>query len=86
MQVERHDLMSAYHRRLTGTDTDVQLECARSWSSWEMTTSRLIVDQDLLKRVESDVWALQFAKIESYAPSVFPLNSNSLLYTALRQL
>jgi len=59
--------MSAYHRRLTGADADIQLECARRWSRWEMSTSRLIVDHDLLKRVESDLWALQFAKIESYA-------------------
>jgi len=59
-------MMSAYHRRLTGRDAHVQLECARSWSSWEMSTSRLIVDHNLLKRVDSDLWALQFAKIEAY--------------------
>lgn len=63
---ERHDLMSAYHRRLTGSDEVTQLECARSWSAWEMSTSRLIVDRDLLRRVESDLWALQFAKIEAH--------------------
>ena len=60
-------MMSAYHRRLIAADADVQLKCARCWSAWEMSTSRLIVDQDLLKRVESDLWAVQFAKIESYA-------------------
>lgn len=59
-------MVSAYHRRLTGSDLSVQLECARRWSNWEMATSRLIVDQDLLKRADSDQWALQFARIESY--------------------
>jgi len=63
--------MSAYHRRLTGSDPDTQLECARCWSAWEMSTSRLIVDHDLLKRVDSDTWALQFAKIEAYAAFFF---------------
>ena len=64
-QAERYDLVSAYHRRLTGNDTVVQLNCARRWSVWEMATSRLIVDHDLLNRAESDEWALQFAKIEA---------------------
>lgn len=62
--VERHDMMSAYHRRLTGDDSEVQLKCAQRWSAWEMATSRLIVDPELLKRVEADAWALQFARIE----------------------
>lgn len=63
-EVERFDMMSAYHRRLTGTDVEVQLKCAQRWSAWEMATSRLIVDHDLLKRAETDEWALQFARIE----------------------
>jgi len=68
-------MMNAYYRRLTGSDSEVQLSCARSWSTWEMSTSRLLVDRDLLKRVESDAWVLQFAKIESYASFLFPFPS-----------
>ena len=64
IQVERCDMMSAYHRRLTGTDPEVQLKCAQRWSAWEMATSRLIQDHDLIKRAEKDAWALQFARIE----------------------
>lgn len=63
-EVERCDMMSAYHRRLTGTDPEVQLKCAQRWSAWEMATSRLIQDHDLIKRAEKDAWALQFARIE----------------------
>ena len=65
-QVERHDMISAYYRRLTGDDESVRLECARRWSSWEMATSRLRVDASMLKWAESDVWALQFARIVRY--------------------
>lgn len=65
-KVEHFDLLGAYHRRLTGSDQEVQLACARSWSTWEMATSRLFVDQELLKRAELDDWALQFAKIEAH--------------------
>ena len=56
--------MSAYYRRLTGDNEEEKLLCAQRWSSWEMATSRLHVDHNLLARAESDVWSLQFARIE----------------------
>lgn len=64
LQEERGDLVSAYYRRLTGDDEATRLHCAQRWSGWEMATSRLIQDPKLLQRVEKDVWALQFARIE----------------------
>ncbi|KAK3580576.1 hypothetical protein CHS0354_002670 [Potamilus streckersoni] len=64
--VERHDLMSAYYRRLTSPDATIQLEAAKAWSTWEMATSRLIQDPQLLSKVEADTWALQFARIECH--------------------
>ncbi|KAK2175393.1 hypothetical protein NP493_732g02011 [Ridgeia piscesae] len=64
--VERDDMMGAYYRRLTGDNEEKRLLCAQRWSQWEMTTSRLFVDQNLLKRAESDQWALQFARIECH--------------------
>jgi proline iminopeptidase len=65
-EVERFDMMGAYYRRLTGDDPEVRIKCAQRWSAWEMATSRLLVDHDLLKRAESDTWALQFARIEAH--------------------
>ena len=66
MQVEQGDLISAYYRRLTSGDDKVQLAAARAWSTWEMSTSRLFVDNELLKKAEKDTWCLQFARIEWY--------------------
>lgn len=63
-EVERFDMISAYYRRLTGDDKEEQLKCAKAWSRWEMATSRLHIDTELLSRVELDEWALQFARIE----------------------
>ena len=63
-QNERDDLVQAYYRRLTGDDEKVRLHCARRWSGWEMATSRLLQDPNMLKRTEMDTWALQFARIE----------------------
>jgi len=32
---ERHDLVGAYHRRLTGADIAMRMEAARAWCAWE---------------------------------------------------
>lgn len=64
---ERHHLMSAYYRRLTSDDPKVRLEAATAWSVWEMTTSRLYVDPEFIKRAEDDgIFAEQFARIEAH--------------------
>ncbi|KAK7479310.1 hypothetical protein BaRGS_00029480 [Batillaria attramentaria] len=65
-RAERKDIMGAYYRRLTGEDEKVKVEAAKRWSRWEMATSKLFVDSDMLQRAESDQWALQFARIECH--------------------
>jgi len=44
--LERHDLIAAFHRRLTSDDETTRLEAARAWSVWEGATSFLHVDPD----------------------------------------
>lgn len=56
--------MSAYYRKLTGDDEETRVQAAKAWSGWEMATSRLFIDEEMLKKAEGDVWALQFARIE----------------------
>lgn len=64
---ERKDLIAAYNKRLTGDDEEVKWRCARAWTLWEMTTSRLYVDPANIKRaVENDKFALAFARIENH--------------------
>lgn len=67
-ETERGDIMSAYYRRLTlENDEKTRLECARAWSLWEMTTSRLYVDPNNLKKAnDDDKFALSFARIECH--------------------
>ena len=57
-------MMSAYYRRLAGTEEEEKLRCALAWSSWEMATARLKPDPELLKKTDNIVWSLQFARIE----------------------
>jgi len=65
-KVERGHLLSAYHRRLTGKDEKELVKCAKAWSLWEMSTSRLYVDPKNLEKAENDQFAVPFARIECH--------------------
>ncbi|HVI60316.1 MAG TPA: prolyl aminopeptidase [Luteimonas sp.] len=64
--VERHDLISAYHRRLTSDDEAVRLAAARAWSVWEGATSFLHIDPDFADSHADARFALAFARIENH--------------------
>lgn len=63
---ERTDLVSAYHRRLTGDDPAVRAEAARAWSLWEGRTSYLRPNEGYLARMAEDDFADAFARIECH--------------------
>ncbi|XP_038044675.1 probable proline iminopeptidase [Patiria miniata] len=63
---ERGDLVTAYHKRLTGDDEDVKMTCARAWSLWECSVSKLVPDKEAAIKVTNDLWVTQFARIESH--------------------
>ncbi|MBB5016546.1 prolyl aminopeptidase [Rehaibacterium terrae] len=64
--VERHDLISAYHRRLTSPDEATRLNAARAWSVWEAATSFLRQDPGFMASHEDPHFALAFARIECH--------------------
>ncbi|HZD53953.1 MAG TPA: prolyl aminopeptidase [Woeseiaceae bacterium] len=63
---ERHDLLHAYHRRLTGDDDRTRLRAAKAWSVWEGSTSTLLPSAEVRKTFEEDEMALSMARIESH--------------------
>jgi proline iminopeptidase len=63
---ERGDLISAYHRRLTGDDYTAQLAAARAWSRWEGRTSYLQTDEAYVSLTDSPEFAIAFARIECH--------------------
>ena len=65
-EVERGDLMSAYHRRLTSSDAKVRTDAARAWSVWEGATSFLYQDPGHIASSGEDEFALAFARIECH--------------------
>ncbi len=65
-EVEHGDLMSAYYRRLTSENPDVQKAAARAWSIWEGSTSYLIQDLEHIAHTGEDDFAVAFARIECH--------------------
>ena len=63
---ERHDLLSAYHKRLTSEDRQVRLEAARAWAVWEASTSKLIPSKASKLRFGQAEFAEAFARIECH--------------------
>ncbi len=62
-EAERHDLLAAYHRRLTDPDPAVHLSAARTWSRYETRCSYLI---PLPGSEDGAAGALALARIEAH--------------------
>jgi proline iminopeptidase len=65
-EAERGDLVSAYYRRLAGTDEAAQVACARAWSQWEAATLSLLPDEKRIVDFGGDRFATAFARIECH--------------------
>src|SRR5579871_744772 len=65
-KAERHDLLTAYHKRLNSLDLSVVKEAACAWSKWEGATSRLRKDVKMIEHFSSEHFAYAFARIENH--------------------
>ncbi len=65
-EAERHDLLSAYYRRLTRTDELQQMACAKAWSVWEAVCSTLAPSTHLVEQFAEPHRALAMARIEAH--------------------
>jgi proline iminopeptidase len=63
---ERHDLIGAYHRRLTDPDPEVRGAAAVAWCVWEAATIHLLPHPDTIAEFSEPAFALAFARIESH--------------------
>lgn len=63
---ERDDLVSAYHRRLTGEDEEEMLRCAYAWANWEGTTISLLETDNKALSFGDKNAVLSFARIENH--------------------
>jgi proline iminopeptidase len=63
---ERHDLMGAYYKRLTGNDRAEQERCAIAWSSWEGETVSVEGPAARPEKFAEPAFAIAFARIECW--------------------
>jgi proline iminopeptidase len=65
-ETERHDMITAYHKRLTGSDESLLRNCARAWSVWESTCLSLTPNAERVAQAADDRFAYAFARIENH--------------------
>ena len=65
-EAERGDMVGAYYRRLTGSDEDERLRCARAWSLWEGRTANLSPKKEVVDFFALGHTALSLARIECH--------------------
>jgi len=62
---ERNDVIAAFYKRLTGPQPE-RRKAAAAWSKWEMATSRLHVNDEMVAKADDGDWADKFARIEAH--------------------
>lgn len=65
-EAERHDLLHAYYRRLTGSNEVERLRVAKAWSVWEGTTLTLERNAAVIEHFAEPHLALSLARIEAH--------------------
>jgi len=65
-QDERHDMVSAYHRRLTSPDRNLQAQAAVAWSQWEGDTISIRGPEARPTKFNEIDFAIAFARIECH--------------------
>lgn len=63
---ERHEMVAAYYRRLTGGDEIERMRCAKAWSSWEGSTLSLLPSPSTIDQFAEPHHALSLARIECH--------------------
>jgi len=65
-ETERHDLLRAHYRRLTGEDEIARMSSAKAWSLWEGRAATLRPNQSVLDFFGAPRTALALARIEAH--------------------
>ena len=65
-EAERHDLLTAYHRRLIDPDPAVHQPAAWQWATFEASCSTLLPSPELVAAFGSEQTALSLSRIEAH--------------------
>jgi len=82
---ERHDLLHAHYRRLTGDDEVARMRSAEAWSVWEGRTATLTPRKEVVDFFSDPHVALALSRIEAhYFVNHIFLDPNQILRDAYR--
>lgn len=76
---ERHDLLTAYYRRLTSDDEAVRNAAAEAWSVWEGAASKLFPSEDLMADFSERALAIARIECHYFVNNIFMENESQLL-------
>lgn len=82
---ERHDLLHAHYRRLTGEDEVARMRSAEAWSIWEGRTATLTPKKEVVEFFSDPHVALSLSRIEAhyFVNNIF-LDPNQILHDAYK--
>lgn len=87
---ERNDMIRAYYKRLTSTDSQVRTKAAQSWASWEGATLFLRFNSDTFQSFVQPAHAEAVSRIEAhyFVNNIFFETDNWILENvkAIRQI
>lgn len=63
---ERHDLLTAYHKRLMSDDADVRLAACKQWAMWELNNLTLAPLPNMEQWFNVDTVSISLARIENH--------------------
>jgi len=63
---ERHEMVSAFYRRLTGNNELAKMACAKAWSVWEGRCATLRPNPDVVESFADPHMAIALARIEAH--------------------
>jgi len=79
-EAERHDLLEAYWRRLTGDDRELAMAAARHWAVYEGSCCTLLPNPEFSRLFAEDQVAWAIARLEAhYFRNVQPVPDTQLL-------
>jgi proline iminopeptidase len=65
-EIERDDMIGAYHQRLTSENEIIRMGAAKAWSIWEGSTATLLPDKSVIDYFSDPHIALSIARIECH--------------------
>ena len=83
---ERHDLLEAYWKRLTGEDRDLALEAARRWSMYEGACCTLLPNPEFTSMFAEPDMAWAVARLETHYFRNVPPQPETLLLDRVERI